>query len=250
MYSCRNRLMAALMIGLIFFLWINVNDVSSEIYMWTDENGVKRFTNKPLKGKDKVAGQSIQTMDEIESLKVVGKPQGTSRLDRIMDDFEGGNLSEWWTNTDLVRMELRHSGGNPGGFIYATQQKNLRTYVWIANNQKDYVGNYLASGSRKICIDLLFISGQFNEMWLRLRYRDSRYNGWHYPLPGQFKSDKWQSFCVEIGSYTDADAKARGWVQEPRSASFVDTLNSVYNIDIRATGCGRIELGIDNFRRE
>jgi hypothetical protein len=74
-------------------------------------------------------------------------------------------------------------------------------------------------------------------------------------LTDEFLLGDWQRFSVSFNpSWTDAEARAAGWLQDSdispsaiESPSFKETMQSVYSFEVRISGTGFLEAGIDNF---
>jgi len=56
--------------------------------------------------------------------------------------------------------------------------------------------------------------GTYPDTWLRFRYQDATFNGWHLDVADAFPSS-WESYSVMFDpSWTDAQATGNGWGDE------------------------------------
>jgi hypothetical protein len=164
--------------------------------------------------------------------------------------FEGwdapGSTTGWIPNTTQTSIAAVDAGGRPNGY--------LRTFGTITGSfaigavSPALRGNYAAIGVNAISFDLLFVAGTFTEAAFRVRFRDGSHNGWRFPLATHFEPGVWQSFVIGFDpTWSDADAVAAGWIQEPISPSFSATMADVIQPEIRLSGTGYLEAGVDNF---
>jgi len=118
------------------------------------------------------------------------------------------------------------------------------------------IGNYDGAVWTAL-FDLQLISGEFDNLWLRFQANIvGASNGWLKPLTTTIPCGmRWRSFSVSFDpAWTDSEAMAAGWVTaqaisptaEP-SASWSDTLGAVSAVEIRISGEGPLQAGIDNF---
>ncbi len=178
------------------------------------------------------------------------------------DYWDGGSLNDWRGNTAWTQVSVVTTGGNPVGYLSSTSKPggNPSNTIGAVNESYRYTGNYTAAGVNQVSFDLKLVSGQVGWVAFRVRYHDARYNGWYYrlrstPLTITHMSPvlplgEWVHFDVPINpNWTDAEAKAAGWEQEPTSPSFSETMSDVYTVEIRlySSNLGNTTLGIDNF---
>jgi hypothetical protein len=173
--------------------------------------------------------------------------------------FEGwdvsGDLAGWGPNTTITTTTVVDAGGNPNGYLLSSGDQTgfHPTFdIGAATALPQVTGNYLGS-LWQISFDVSFISGLFDQAWLRLRDAS---NGWIYPLGVDLTSTNWQSFSVTFDpSWSDAEALAAGWLNYPNvnnpaaiaSNPWTDTLSNVTFVEIRLSNVGFGEAGIDNF---
>ena len=169
------------------------------------------------------------------------------------DNWDDGMLHNWKGNTAWTEVSVAGSGGNPGGYLLSTSnaEGNPSQTIGTMTEEDRYTGNYTAAKIGRVAFDLNLLSGRFEWIWLRLRYHDFTYNGWYYPLPiKKMPYGRWLHYEVVFDpNWSDAQAKAAGWMQEQRSASFRDTMSDVYTLEIRlrSQDVNSTKLGIDNF---
>jgi hypothetical protein len=74
-----------------------------------------------------------------------------------------------------------------------------------------------------------------------------------YPVTSTYQPN-WQTFSFSLNpSWTDAEARAAGWLSDDEviggdpPPSFQTTMSNVYSAEVRISGTGDVEAGIDNF---
>jgi len=158
-----------------------------------------------------------------------------------------GDLAGWGQNTTQTNVAVVDVGGNPGGYLYSYGDVSGSFDIGANYSGTELTGDY-SGNIWQVSFDLNFIRGNFDDAWLRYRYQDSSHNGWKYDLSDVFEPG-WNSYSVTFdASWTDAQALAMGWSQEPTSPSFADTMGNVYTTEIRISGEGLLAAGIDNFQ--
>ena len=171
-----------------------------------------------------------------------------------VEDWEGGTLAGWTGNTTSSVVVYVANGGNPDGHIQ-TRRGGVDDFdIGAMTDIPDFTGNYIAAGITGASVDLIFITGAFDDVWLRFRYQDATQNGWRYPLTDVFP-DTWQTYSVLFNpAWSDLDARAAGWITDDDvdpgadpSASFAATMANVYTVEVRIAGDGSMIAGIDNF---
>ncbi len=172
------------------------------------------------------------------------------------ETWDSSSLEGWIVNTAKSNVAVVSSGGNPGGYLYSsgtglvigTLDIGAQTYKTILT------GDFSAKGIIGVSVDTKFISGSFDGAWVRFRYQDATQNGWMYPLTSTYQTN-WQTFTFSLNpDWTDTQARAAGWLMDtdvfgglPDSVSFQQTMSNVYNAEVRISGVGDVEAGIDNF---
>ena len=172
------------------------------------------------------------------------------------ETWDSGSLEGWIVNTAASGVVAANSGGNPGGFlnswgtnlVIGTFDIGAQTYKTI------FTGDFSAKGVIGVSVDTKFTGGSFDGAWVRFRYQDASQYGWMYPLTSTYQTN-WQTFTVSLNpDWTDTQAQAAGWLMDtdvfgglPDSVSFQQTMSNVYNAEVRISGVGNVEAGIDNF---
>lgn len=171
------------------------------------------------------------------------------------ETWDSGSLEGWTVNTTSSNVAVENSGGNPGGYLRTWGLLASDTYDIGAQTYKTvFTGDFSAKGIIGVSVDTKFISGSFDGAWVRFRYMDASQYGWMYPLTSTYQTN-WQTFSFSLNpDWTDTQARAAGWLMDtdvfgglPDSVSFQQTMSNVYNAEVRISGVGDVEAGIDNF---
>ena len=170
------------------------------------------------------------------------------------ETWDSGSLAGWTANTTASNVAVVNTGGNPGGYLYSwgTGLVSGTLDIGAKTTSSIFTGNYSAKGIIGVSVDTSFISGNFDGAWVRFRYMDASQNGWVYPLTSTYQTN-WQTFFANLNpSWTDTQARAAGWLSDTDvfgvpSPSFQITMSNVYSAEVRISGIGDVDAGIDNF---
>ena len=170
------------------------------------------------------------------------------------ETWDSGSLAGWTVNTTTSNVAVVNTGGNPGGYLYSwgTGLVIGTLDIGVQTTSTVFTGDYSAKGIIGVSVDTSFISGSFDGAWIRFRYMDSTQNGWVYPLTSTYQTN-WQTFSASLNpSWTDTQARAAGWLSDTDvfgvpSPSFQTTMSNVYSAEVRISGTGDVDAGIDNF---
>ncbi len=159
-----------------------------------------------------------------------------------------GDTAGWLRNTSASNLAVVDTGGNPGGYLRTFGDSSGTLDIGAVANKflvPDVTGDY--SGTRwVVSFDLLFISGNFDNAWLRFRFSVFT-NGWRLPLTNSFPIGQWHHFTVAFDpAWSDSEAVAAGWVRESNSVSWSQTMSDVFTTEIRISAEASAEAGIDN----
>ena len=162
--------------------------------------------------------------------------------------WNDSSLEGWAANTVQTSVSVIADGGEEGGFLRSTTPSGGWGIVGAVGLDPEYSGDYIAEGYHRMTVSLQFSAGDYSSAVFRVRYLDSRYNGWFIPLACDLLSSGWQKVSVDFQpDWSDEDAKSAGWIQEPSSAPFSETMAHAYHAEIRSKGEGSLVMGIDNF---
>jgi len=170
------------------------------------------------------------------------------------ETWDSGSLAGWTVNTIKSNVAVVNSGGNPGGYLYSwgTGLVIGTLDIGAQTTSNVFTGDYSAKGIIGVSVDTIFISGSFDGAWVRFRYMDASQNGWVYPLTSTYQNN-WQTFSFSLNpGWTDTQARAAGWLSDTDvfgvpSPSFQTTMSNVYSAEVRISGIGDVDAGIDNF---
>ena len=172
------------------------------------------------------------------------------------ETWDSGSLEGWTVNTGASNVAVVNSGGNPGGYLYSSGTGLVIGTLDIGaqTTKTVFTGDFSAKGIIGVSVDTKFMSGNFDGAWVRFRYQDAGHNGWLYPLTSTYQTN-WKTFSVDLNpGWTDTEARAAGWLMDTdvfggltASASFQTTMSNVYNAEVRISGTGDVDAGIDNF---
>jgi len=168
-------------------------------------------------------------------------------------------LEGWGRDTNDGAVDHVAAGGNPGGFIRRTGGEVFNR-AGIAFGGPEVQGDYAAAGLNFICVDAALLRGNLNgtEKPSALNFRFRRFgdeNGWLYPLDAEALGEEWVTFSASFDpTWTDLEATANGWVQEPAfSIPWATLMSNVQSVQLRALSddtstSATLIMGYDNFK--
>ena len=170
------------------------------------------------------------------------------------ETWDSGSLAGWTVNTIKSNVEVVNSGGNPNGYLHTWGEGLVNDTLDIGAQTTStvFTGDFSAKGIIGVSVDTKFISGSFDGAWVRFRYMDPGQNGWVYPLTSTYQTN-WKTFSFSLNpGWTDTQARAAGWLSDTDvfgvpSPSFQTTMSDVYSAEVRISGIGDVNAGIDNF---
>jgi hypothetical protein len=166
-----------------------------------------------------------------------------------------GDTAGWGSNTIVSTVVHANAGGNPDGHIQTRGNGHDSFDVGALSSLPAVTGNFGGS-IWSVSVDLAFLTGPFDDAWLRFRYQDASENGWNYSLTNNFSQD-WNTLSVTFdSSWDDVTATANGWLPDNLSVdpvalpseSWATTMSNVFTTEVRISGEGDMLAGIDNFK--
>lgn len=161
-----------------------------------------------------------------------------------------GDTNGWFGNT-TSSVVIRDPGvGNPAGSLATRRSLEPPIFdIGAATDLAAVTGDFTGSSLWTVSFDVLYDTGSFSDTWLRFRYQDDTFNGWHFDVADMFPGG-WQNYSVAFDpTWSDAIAMANGWVQESNSVPWQVLWTDVYTTEVRIVlGDERSALAhIDNF---
>lgn len=150
------------------------------------------------------------------------------------ETWSAGDTNGWFANTTSSVVVHDVTEGNPAGSLATRRDLTPPIFpIGAATDLAAATGDFTGSASWTVAFDVLYDSGAFSDTWLRFRYQDATFNGWHYDVADAFPAG-WQSYSVTFDPFwSDATALANGWVQEDVSVSWQTLWTDVYTTEVR-----------------
>ncbi len=167
------------------------------------------------------------------------------------EDWSAGGTNGWQQGTTSTTL-LRDDGeGNPAASLVLRRILDAPIFDLSATTELPAVsGDYTGAAAWMVSFDVRYDTGGFSDTWLRLRYHDATFEGWHKDVADVFPNS-WQSYSVMFDpSWTDVEAAANGWVDETAGAiSWQTLMGDVYHPEVRLVmGDENSAIGhVDNF---
>ena len=151
------------------------------------------------------------------------------------EDWTAGDTNGWIQST-TSSVVVRDAGiGNPAGSLAVRRDLTPPVFDIGATSALPQVsGDYTGALSWTFSFDVFYDTGNYVDTWLRFRYQDGTFNGWHLDVADAFPNS-WQSYAVTFDStWSDVEAAANGWVDETGGAvSWALLMTNVYHPEIR-----------------
>lgn len=151
------------------------------------------------------------------------------------EDWSAGGVNGWQGST-ASSVVVRDSGiGNPSGSLAIRRDLSPPVFPTGATSELAALsGDYTGASAWMINFDVLYASGNFTDTWLRFRYQDATFDGWHLDVANVFPN-AWQSYSTMFDpSWTNLQATANGWVDETAgTVSWQQLMTNVYHPEVR-----------------
>ena len=181
---------------------------------------------------------------------LAGGPASATQIQIYSEGWDTpGDTAGWIPNVLGGSVSVPGVGGNPGGYLDLTEGAIFQI-IGAVGNFAPLIGNYANAGINNVAFDINLFSGTFSTTAFRVRFQDSTFNGWFFPVDYDGATGGWQHFSIAFDpTWTDAQAIAAGWVSDGSSTvDFATTLSDVFNPEIRLIGSGtNLHAGLDNF---
>lgn len=150
------------------------------------------------------------------------------------ETWTAGDTNGWFGNTTSSVVVRDGSEGNPAGSLATRRDLTPPIFpIGAATDLAAVTGDFTGASSWTVAFDVLYDSGAFSDTWLRFRYQDATFDGWHYDVADAFPAG-WQSYSVSFNPFwSDATALANGWVQEDAAVSWQTLWTDVYTTEVR-----------------
>jgi hypothetical protein len=151
------------------------------------------------------------------------------------EDWSAGDTNGWIQST-TSSVVVRDAGiGNPAGSLAVRRDLTPPIFdIGVTSNLPQVSGNYTDAIAWTFSFDVLYDIGNYVDAWLRFRYQDATFNGWHLDVADVFPNS-WQNYSVTFDpSWSDLEAAANGWVDETGgTVSWALLMTNVFHPEIR-----------------
>lgn len=151
------------------------------------------------------------------------------------EDWSAGDTNGWTGNTTSSVVIRDATFGNLAGSIVTRRELSPPEFDIGATTELPAAsGDYTGAPAWMISFDVYYDLGNYVDTWLRFRYQDSTFNGWHIDVADVFPNS-WQNYSVMFDpSWTDGDAISNGWVQDAApTVSWQQLMTDVYHPEVR-----------------
>lgn len=182
---------------------------------------------------------------------VVVAAQPAAAAMNYMEDWSAGDTNGWMQSTTSTTVLRDDTFGNPAGSLVARRVLAQPLFdIGFTSGLAAISGDYTGAPQWETKFDVFYDSGNFVDTWLRFRFQDASFDGWHLSVEDTFPQ-AWQSYLVVIDpTWTDAEAAANGWVDETAGAiSWQQLMSDVFQPEVRLVlGDDQSAIGhLDNF---
>ena len=167
------------------------------------------------------------------------------------EDWTAGDTNGWIQSTTSSVVVRDAAFGNPAGSLAVRRDLTPPIFDIGATSALPQVsGDYTGAPSWTLSFDVFYDTGNYVDTWLRFRYQDATFNGWHLDVANVVPAS-WQSYSVMFDpTWSDVEAAAKGWVDETSGAvSWALLMTNVFHPEIRLLlgDEGSALAHIDNF---
>jgi hypothetical protein len=151
------------------------------------------------------------------------------------EDWSSGGVNGWEGST-TSSVVVRDAGiGNPAGSLAIRRDLTPQVFPTGATSELPAIsGDYTGAAAWMVSFDVFYDIGNITDTWLRFRYQDFTFNGWHLDVADVFPNS-WQSYSAMFDpTWTDLEAAANGWVDETAgTVSWQQLMTDVYHPEVR-----------------
>jgi PEP-CTERM motif len=151
------------------------------------------------------------------------------------EDWSAGDTNGWIQSTTSSVVARDAAFGNPAGSLAVRRDLTPPIFDIGATSELPQVsGDYTGASSWTFSFDVFYDTGNYTDTWLRFRYQDATFNGWHLDVANVFPSS-WQSYSVSFDpAWSDIEAAANGWVDETGgTVSWALLMTNVFHPEVR-----------------
>jgi hypothetical protein len=151
------------------------------------------------------------------------------------EDWSAGDTNGWVQSTTSSVVIRDGAFGNPAGSLAVRRDLTPPVFdIGATTTLAQVSGDYTGAPSWTFSFDVFYDTGNFTDTWLRFRYQDATFDGWHLDVANVFPSS-WQSYAVTFDpNWSDVEAAANGWVDETGgTVSWGLLMSNVYHPEIR-----------------
>ncbi|MCA9212280.1 MAG: hypothetical protein KDB27_04380 [Planctomycetales bacterium] len=161
--------------------------------------------------------------------------QPVSAAGPYSEGWDGGDTNGWIPSTTSSVVVNDGTDGNPAGSLAVRRLLADPIFDTGATTELAALsGDYTGSQAWMLSFDAKYDTGDFADTWVRFRYQDSTFNGWHKDVSDIF-TNAWQSHSVMFDpTWSNAEAIANGWMDETAgTVSWQQLMTDVYHPEIR-----------------
>jgi hypothetical protein len=151
------------------------------------------------------------------------------------EDWSAGDTNGWIQSTTSSVVVRDAAFGNPAGSLSVRRDLDPPIFdIGATSTLPQVSGDYTGASSWTFSFDVFYDTGNFIDTWLRFRYQDATFNGWHVDVANVFPNS-WQSYSVTFDpTWSNLEAAANGWVDETAGAvSWGLLMTNVFHPEIR-----------------
>jgi hypothetical protein len=151
------------------------------------------------------------------------------------EDWSAGDTNGWIQSTTSSVVVRDAAFGNPAGSLAVRRDLTPPIFdIGATTTLPQVSGDYTGAPSWTLSFDVFYETGNFIDTWLRFRYQDATFNGWHLDVANIFPNS-WQSYAVTFDpNWSDVEAAANGWVDETAgTVSWGLLMTNVFHPEIR-----------------
>ena len=155
----------------VVFTCLGFSRLGAEIYYWTDEDGVKHYSNDPPPAKN----VSIETAEEIPNDPLADEQRDAvaeKTLKEIIDEFEKESESQLETESPETKIKIPAQAGKPQTRQELIQKEKEKLEDIIAHLERQPVASFHNQRSKQQYI------GRYRQKLQKLLESPDSYFGW------------------------------------------------------------------------
>ncbi|TWU17469.1 hypothetical protein [Bythopirellula polymerisocia] len=151
------------------------------------------------------------------------------------ENWDVGDTNGWMQSTTSSTVIRDNTEGNPVSSLAVRRILSQPIFdIGVTTDLAAVSGDYTGVPTWMLSFDAKYDVGNYSDTWLRFRYQDSTFEGWHLDVADVFPNS-WESYSIMFNpGWTSVQAAANGWQDETGgTVSWQQLMSNVFHPEVR-----------------